>query len=492
MGEPTTVTLTATATHDVRGDIIDRMGLIDPAIVITGFDRPNLAYESRRVSKMAEKAAELYSLWEKEPGTGIVYCSTRKAVDEVTSLLSSRFRDRPVFAYHAGMDAAARTGNQERFMETPSAIAVATNAFGMGINKPDVRLVVHFNVPGTLEAYYQEAGRAGRDGLPARCVMLFSYQDRLTQEFFIKKIGEDQQNSDYAAIEKLKAHATRKLEAVIRYAQTHSCRRRMILDYFGDDAKVDGCNCDVCQAAHGGAMVSIGGPVVSDETTTVVRQLLSAVARLNRKFGVGMIADVLAGTDSERTQKWGLKSLSVFGLLKSYNTKRIIAMLHRLMESGLARQRSVDGEKHITVVELTTAGAAVMKGDVPPPTTLVDIIPAHQPPAFRERTRGTPNTVPGQIPATDEYEPMSRRSAAAVEDVQVDPESQARFEKLRAVRLSIAREKGVPPYVVCHDSVLRTIAICVPADLETLQRIKGMGPHKVATYGQALLNAVLG
>jgi ATP-dependent DNA helicase RecQ len=476
LGEPTTITLTATATHDVRQDIVERMGLLDPAVVITGFDRPNLAYESKRVSKSAEKAAELFSLWDKEPGTGIVYCSTRKAVDEVTMLLSSRFKGRPVFPYHGGMDAATRTANQEKFMETAGAIAVATNAFGMGINKPDVRLVVHYNVPGTLEAYYQEAGRAGRDGLPARCVMLFSYQDRLTQEFFIKKIGEDQPNADYAAIEKLKAHATKKLEAIIRYAQTHSCRRRMILDYFGDTEQVHGCNCDTCRLAHGGVIVPTGGPIVSDETTTVVRQLLSAVARLNRKFGVGMIADVLAGSDTERTQKWQLNSLSVFGLLRSYNTKRIIAMLHRLMESGLARQRSIDGEKHITVVELTTAGAAVMKGDVPPPATLADIIPVR-----RERiSRG--------IPGMDRYEPMPRKPIE--DDVQVDPESAARFEKLRQVRLAIAKEKGFPPYVICHDSVLRSIAITRPKDLESLQRIKGMGPHKIEAYGQALLNAL--
>ena len=476
LGEPTTITLTATATDDVRADIVQRMGLIDPSIVITGFDRPNLAYESRRISKVAEKEAEILSLWKQEQGTGIVYCSTRKAVDEISAFLSGSLRDRPVFAYHGGMDAATRTSNQEKFMETPAAIAVATNAFGMGINKPDVRLVVHFNVPGTLEAYYQEAGRAGRDGLPARCVMLFSYQDRLTQEFFIKKIGEDQPNADYATIEKLKSHATKKLEMVIRYAQTHNCRRRMILDYFGDEAQVDGCNCDICRLAHGGVVVPTGGPIVSDETTTVVRQLLSAVARLNRKFGVGMIADVLAGADTDRTQKWGLHSLSVFGLLKSYNTKRIIAMLHRLMESGLARQRAVEGEKHITVVELTTAGAAVMKGDVPPPTTLADIIPAR-----RERiSRG--------IPGMDRYEPRQR--IQDLDEPQPDPESTARFEKLRAVRLALAKAKGLPPYVICHDSVLRTIAMLMPANLEALQQIKGMGPHKVATYGQALLDAV--
>ena len=482
LGEPTTVTLTATATDDVRADIVQRMGLIDPSVVITGFDRPNLAYESRRISKVSEKEAELLELWDAEKGTGIVYCSTRKAVDEVSSLLSGKLRGRSVFAYHGGMDAATRTANQEKFMDTPAAIAVATNAFGMGINKPDVRLVVHFNVPGTLEAYYQEAGRAGRDGLPARCVMLFSYQDRITQEFFIKKIGEDQPHADFAAIEKLKAHATRKLDVIIRYAQTHSCRRRMILDYFGDDARVDGCNCDVCRRAHGGAVVNLNGPIVSDETTTVVRQLLSAIARLNRKFGVGTVADVLAGSENERMQRWGLQSLSVYGILKTYGTKRIIAMLHRLMESGLAKQRNVDGEKFMSVIELTTAGAAVMKGDVPPPGNLADITPAHMA-GYRAAARGASRT---------ERRASRQQSTEEGEDFQADPEAAARFAKLRAVRMELARSKGFPPYVICHDSVLKMIAMRMPGDLAALQQIKGMGPQKVEAYGQALLDAVRG
>jgi ATP-dependent DNA helicase RecQ len=471
LGEPPTITLTATATHDVRADIIQRMGLINPAIVITGFDRPNLAYESRRVSKVVEKTAELLSLWKEEPGSGIIYCSTRKSVDEVSAMLGERLKGRPVFKYHAGMDADKRTANQEKFMETPAAIAVATNAFGMGINKPDIRLVVHNNVPGTLEAYYQEAGRAGRDGLPARCVMLFSYQDRFTQEFFIEKIGEDQPNGDFEAIEKLKAHARKKLEVIIRYAQTHNCRRRMILDYFGDDAEVHGCNCDICRRAHGGAIVNTAGPIVSDETTTVVRQLLSAIARLNKKFGVGTVADVLAGAETERTQRFS--SLSVFGLLKSFGSKRIIAMLHRLMESGLARQRDPDGVKFRPVMELTAAGVAVMKGEVPPPATLADITPTHR--ASRA--------------VFDRREPR-RQSPPEDDGFQADPEASARFAKLRAARLEISREKGLPPYVICHDSVLKSIAMSVPADLEALKSIKGMGPYKVQTYGQALLNAV--
>src|SRR3954452_14672911 len=169
LGSPPTIALTATATDDVRADIIHRLGLREPSIVVTGFDRPNLAYESRRASKNAEKDRALIDLLRQELGSGIVYCSTRKAVDGVTAMLSGNLTDRPVFAYHAGMDQAARASNQERFMTTPRAIAVATNAFGMGINKPDVRLVIHYNLPGTLEAYYQEAGRAGRDRLQSRC-----------------------------------------------------------------------------------------------------------------------------------------------------------------------------------------------------------------------------------------------------------------------------------------------------------------------------------
>jgi ATP-dependent DNA helicase RecQ len=478
LGEPPTIALTATATEDVRGDIIERLGLVEPAVVITGFDRPNLGYESRRVTKKDEKHAELISLWKKEPGTGIVYCATRKAVDEVTPLLSAMLKGRPVIPYHGGMTADARTANQERFMETPAAIAVATNAFGMGINKPDIRLVVHYNMPGTLEAYYQEAGRAGRDGLPARCVMLFSFQDKFTQDFFIEKIGEDQPDADERIIEKLKAHARRKLDVILRYASSYTCRRRAILDYFEDDAAVLACNCDVCRRSHGGEIVVTPGVVISDETVLVIRKLLSAIARLKGKFGVGMVADVLAGNATEKTLKWGFNSLTVFGILKAYNTKQIISMLHRLIESGLARQRAIENMEFGRAIELTMAGISVMKGDVPPPSSLVDIAPAD-----RARSRAA-NDFTGS-PRRER-----RQAPSELDEFQSDPESLARFEKLRAKRLELARGKDLPPYVICHDSVLKEIALSPPADLEALQRVKGMGPYKVQAYGQALLDAV--
>lgn len=471
LGNPPCIALTATATEDVRQDIIHQLALRDPTIVITGFDRTNLYYQCRRVTKAADKDGELLTLLRSEPGSVIVYCATRKAVDEVTGVLSSSLSDRPIFAYHAGMDQAARTANQERFMNTPRAIAVATNAFGMGINKPDIRLVVHYQMPGTLEAYYQEAGRAGRDGLQSRCVMLFSYQDRYTQEFFIEKIGEENDSIDPRRVAELKQHATNKLELMVRYAQTHRCRRQLILDYFGDESDVADCHCDVCGGVEAGD-ADATPVVISDEVVILCRQLLSAIARLNGKFGVGMVADVLAGSKNEKTLRWNFDQLSVFGLLKKHPGRRVVAMLHRLMEAGLARQRDPEGMKFRPVVELTAAGIAVMKGQQLPPNSLADLVPRQAPAASSSFRRIVPD---------------EGRSVA-----ELTPEAAEIFDRLRAVRARLAREASLPAYVICHDKTLRDIATHLPADLPSLEQIKGMGPHKVKMYGPALLEAMNG
>ncbi len=469
LGDPPVIALTATATDDVREDIIRGLHLREPSITITGFDRPNLRYESRRVSKNLEKERMLLDLINDQPGDVIVYCSTRKAVDELSPKLRSAIRGRQVFPYHAGMDAGERTGNQEKFMSASGAVAVATNAFGMGINKADVRLVIHYNLPGTLEAYYQEAGRAGRDGAPARCVLLFSYQDRVLQEFFISKIGDERQGADSSTIETLKRRATDKLDLVMKYAGTHACRRRQILDYFGDEAEVVDCHCDVCDGTSDGGAA---GFVVdmSEQAVLLVRQLLSAVARLNGKFGVGAIADVLAGASNERTQRWQLEQLSVFGLLRAHPTKRLVAMLHRVIESGLSRQKNVGEERPMHVVEITAAGIAVMKGERPPPAGLADIVP-------RGRASST----------------SSKRAKLDLPDGQgLDSASTERFERLRQVRLQMAREAQLPPYCICHDSTLKLIAVQSPDTLDRLAAIKGMGPFKVKKYGEALLAAIRG
>ena len=312
-----------------------------------------------------------------------------------------------------------------------------------------------------------------------RCVMLFSYQDRYTQEFFIDKIGEDAdpEHADPAIIEERKAHARQKLELILHYSRTHRCRRRMILDYFGDPADVENCHCDVCRRESGQETQAEAAVIIPDETITLIRQLLSAIARMRGKFGVGAVAEVLTGAENDRVRKWGLEQLSVYGLLRAHTVKRVIAMIHRLLEAGLARQRDPEGTKFMPVVDLTAAGVAVMKGEQNPPATLIDIVPRKT-----SREMGTnPRALGTNSRAVREREP---------EEEMTDPQVISRFERLRSTRSQLAKQRQLPPYCICHDSTLKLIARHAPDNPARLEQIKGMGPHKVRMYGDALLQAV--
>src|SRR5512146_833940 len=250
MGNPICFAVTATATPQVRQDIVERLALRSPRVHVTGFDRPNLNYTCQYFESEAGKDSALVAFVKGRPGSGIVYCATRKKTEAVCALLQQRLPGKVIVGYHAGMELADRQNSQSLFMKATEAVAVATNAFGMGINKPDLRFVLHYNLPGSLEAYYQEAGRAGRDGAPAECRLLYLARDRRTQEFFIEKMGENNPQLDERTLETLREHATTKLWKMVDYASKPMCRRRQILAYFGDTTEISGCRCDICEAGR--------------------------------------------------------------------------------------------------------------------------------------------------------------------------------------------------------------------------------------------------
>jgi ATP-dependent DNA helicase RecQ len=256
----------------------------------------------------------------------------------------------------------------------------------------------------------------------------------------------------------------------------------MILDYFGDDTEAAQCGCDVCRRDRPQGEMAAGAaaamPPLPESVTLLVRQLLSGIARLRGKFGVSMVADVLIGADNVKTRRWGFEQLSVYGLLKAHSQKRVVAMLHRLMEAGLAKQKDPEGMKFRPVMELTAAGVAVMKGEQLAPAGLADLVPRRIP-----HDSGSNSRVQQAITLT-------RSDGRTVELEELPPEAERRFQRLRSARMQIARERKLPPYVICHDRTLKLIAVQAPADAAGLERIKGIGPNKVRLYGQAFLDAL--
>ncbi len=433
------IALTATATVESRREIVERLGLHDARVFVSSFDRPNIRY--RIVEKNDPRRQLLAFIRQEHAGdAGVIYCLSRNKVEETAEFLCAQGIN--ALAYHAGMDAARRAANQARFLREDGIVMVATIAFGMGIDKPDVRFVAHLDLPKSVEGYYQETGRAGRDGLPAQAWMAYGLQDVVQQRRMIdESTGDDAYKRRSAAM----------LDAMLGLCETVSCRRTRLLAYFGETSPACG-NCDTCLE-----------PPEAWDGTIAAQKALSAVYRLwkerNQRFGTAHLIDLLRGKKTDKIGQNRHDELSVFGVGADLSENEWRSVLRQLIAQGLL---SVDHESFGTL-GLTEASRAVLKGE-------------HKLMLRREPIRSG----------------RSARSSTRVKApaVNLPPEAETLFTALRGWRAGIAREHGVPAYVIFHDATLREIALARPESLEDLEGINGVGARKLESYGEDILRCV--
>ncbi|MCL2092442.1 MAG: DNA helicase RecQ [Micrococcales bacterium] len=430
--------LTATATAATQAEILERLHLDAATVFVADFDRPNIRY--RIVPKDAPRTDLLHLIRSEHDGAaGIVYCLTRASVEETAQWLVGQ--GVPALPYHAGLDARTRAANQARFLREDGLVMVATIAFGMGIDKPDVRFVAHLDLPKSVEGYYQETGRAGRDGLPSTAWLAYGLADVVQQRRLIDSGDGD---------EAYKRQATRHLDAMLALCETVDCRRAQLLRYFGQESNGEGCgNCDTCLA-----------PPEGWDGTVPAQKLLSTVVRLDRRgqrYGVGHLLDILRGKPTPRVRQLGHDQLSTFGLGDDLSEREWRAVVRQLLAAGLLRVETGYG-----TLRLTDDSAQVLRG-----TRQVRL--RREAPKAARPARPTPAKAP---------------------PVALDDAATGLFEALRAWRAGVAREQGLPAYVVFHDATLRDIATRRPADLEALSQVGGVGAAKLERYGPGVLAVV--
>jgi ATP-dependent DNA helicase RecQ len=472
---------TATATPIVRDEILARLGLPpDTPQIVRGFARPNLALRAAEIDGRRERErlvdgalAEALEGPGRKRGTAIVYAPTRKRADEQSERLSERgWRAR---AYHAGLDGKTRDAVQGDFATGALEIVVATNAFGMGIDRPDVRAVIHLGPPGSIEAYYQEVGRAGRDGAPALGLLLVSASDLPLRRALLERATGDAA-PDPAVVE----HKWSMFLELIRWAEGGSCRHDAILRYFGDEAEtLAGCGrCDVCLALEDEP--EAGDP---EQVTLIVRKALSGVARVDGRFGLQLAVKLVRGDADERLERAGLTQVRTFGNLSEHGAPWLTALLRRCVSAGWV---SFDGGDR-PVVTLTDDGRAVMKGERPVRLLLPPV-------ARREKLApGAPRVGTAEraiAPASALAPDRTAVRVARRQPAELDAAGLLLFEALRRHRLTVARAEHVAPFIVASDRTLRDIAMLRPRDLVELERAHGVGPHKAAKYGAGLLKIV--
>ena len=463
---------TATATPIVRDEILARLGLPpDTPQIVRGFARPNLALRAAEIVGRRERErlvdgalSEALEGPKRGRGTAIVYAPTRRQAEEESARLAQRgWRAR---SYHAGLDGRTRDTVQRDFAEGGLEVVVATNAFGMGIDRPDVRAVIHLGPPGSIEAYYQEVGRAGRDGAPALGLLLVGARDLPLRRALLER-GAGDAAPDPAVVE----HKWSMFLELIRWAEGGSCRHDAILRYFGDEAEtLAGCGrCDVCLALE--EKPEPGDP---ERVTLIVRKALSGVARVHGRFGLQLAVKLVHGDTDERLERAGLTKVQTFGNLRDQPAPWLIALLRRCVSAGWVSFEGADRP----VVTLTEDGRAVMKGERPARLLLP---PSSSGPKRVERVG------PRRV------DPAADRAPGRVADrepVELDAAAVALFEALRRHRLAVARTEGVAPFIVASDRTLRDIAALRPRDLAELERAHGVGRHKAARYGAGLLQVV--
>ncbi|MFC9692616.1 DNA helicase RecQ [Kribbella sp. NPDC056951] len=433
------IALTATATEATHQEIATRLKLDDAKHFVASFDRPNIHY--RIVPKDNPQRQLLDLLRTEHPGdAGIVYCLSRNSVEKTAAFLTQNGIE--AVPYHAGLDSRVRSRNQARFLREDGLVVVATIAFGMGIDKPDVRFVAHLDLPKSVEGYYQETGRAGRDGLPSTAWLAYGLQDVVQQRKMI-----DTSEGDLAHRRRLSAH----LDAMLALCETVQCRRSQLLAYFGQHGDACG-NCDTCNT-----------PPEAWDGTIPAQKLLSTVYRLQhergQKFGAGQLIDILLGKETEKVKQFRHEQLSVFGIGTELNDTQWRGVIRQLLALRLL---TVEGDYGTLV--LTEDSAEVLG-------RRRDVMMRREP----ERTK-----------------PKSRSSSGKKAAVDLPAEAAPVFERLRTWRAAVAKEQGVPAYVIFHDATLRQIAVDLPTTLAALGTISGIGENKLAKYGEGVLEALAG
>ncbi len=425
---------TATATPRVRDDVARQLKLRDPAVLVGSFDRPNLIY---RVVPQVDVCGQAIEVIRRHPNEAvIVYCITRKDAERVAAVLNANGIQ--AAAYHAGLDPAERHRVQDAFAAEQLNVVVATVAFGMGIDRSNVRCVLHTGMPKSVEHYQQESGRAGRDGLPAECVLLYSFADVMRWDNLIRKSSENAQNP--AEVIESQAHLLKQMQ---RLSSAHCCRHRALVEYFGQSYERENCDaCDVC----------LTDAECVEDGTVFAQKILSCVARTGERFGAGHIADVLTGANTEMIRKCRHDQLSTYGLLHDQPKKNVQAMVYQLVDQGLL-ERTV-GDRPVLL--LNDASWTVLRGQ-----------------------RDVKLLKPKEMMA------QAKLDAESWEDV-----DRGLFEHLRAWRRELAQQRGVPAYVVLDDASLRGLARVRPTKAASLRQVHGMGEKRVADFGASLTELV--